>query len=363
MIISPTSNEFISLINSIFVIISGYKIFNNVSVISGNSILNNLNKDKYEVFPIYIDKDGKWYSFKEIPKEPKIEGNNIEQIEDTFSYLKKLDVVFPILHGKFGEDGTMQGLLELLKIPYVGSGVLASSIAMDKAYSKIVFEKANIKQAQYLYIRKDNDRYIYIDEKFNEIKDTLKNICKKIEEKITYPMFIKPSNSGSSVGISKAKNTEDLEKFIDYASKFDTKILVEEAIVGKEIECSVLGNEEVKASCLGEIKPAEEFYTFDAKYNNAQSKLTIPAEINETLTDKVKKIAIKAFKAIDGKGFARVDFFVNDRTNEIYINEINTLPGFTQISMYPKLWEHDGLKYGKLLDELINLALKNKIDN
>jgi len=289
------------------VIFGGMSTEHDVSVISGNSILNNLNKDKYEVFPIYIDTNGKWYSFKEIPK---IEEENIEQIDDTFSYLKKCDVVFPILHGKYGEDGTMQGLLELLKIPYVGPGVLASSIAMDKAYSKIIFEKANIKQAKYVYIRKADDKYIYVDEKFNETKDSLKNICEKVEEKITYPMFIKPSNSGSSVGINKARNAEELEKFIDYASQFDTKILVEEAIVGKEIECSVLGNEEVKASCLGEIKPAEEFYTFDAKYNNAESKLTIPAEIDEELTKKVRQTAIKAFKAIDGKGFSRVDFFV-----------------------------------------------------
>lgn len=340
------------------VIFGGMSTEHDVSVISGNSILKNLNQDKYEIFPIYIDKEGKWYSFKEIPKEPKIEENNIELINDVNSYLKHLDVVFPILHGKYGEDGTIQGLLELLKIPYVGCGVLSSSIAMDKVYSKIIFEKANIKQSKYVYVRKDKDKYIYIDDEFNETKDDISNICKKIEEKITYPMFIKPSNSGSSVGINKAKNFEELEKFIDYASQFDTKILIEETIIGREIECSVLGNEDVKASCLGEIKPAEEFYTFDAKYNNAESKLTIPANISEELTKKIRKTAIKAFKAIDGKGFSRVDFFVNAETNEIYINEINTLPGFTQISMYPKLWEHDGLKYTELLDKLIELALE-----
>ena len=172
-------------------------------------------------------------------------------------------------------------------------------------------------------------------------------------------MFIKPSNSGSSVGINKAKNIEELEKYIEYASKFDKKILIEETLIGREIECSVLGNEDVKASCIGEILPAENFYTFDAKYKNAESKLTIPAEINKDLTDEVRKTAIKAFKAIDGKGFARVDFFVNDKTNEIYINEINTLPGFTEISMYPKLWAQSGLEYSELLDKLIDLALEN----
>ncbi|MBQ3415596.1 MAG: D-alanine--D-alanine ligase [Clostridia bacterium] len=341
------------------VIFGGMSTEHEVSIASGYSILKNLNKEKYEIFPIYIDKNGEWYNFREISKESAILDNNLEKINDIYSYLKKCDLVFPILHGKYGEDGTIQGLLELLKIPYVGPGVLASSIAMDKVYSKIIFEKANIKQAKYVYIRKDNNKYIYIDEQFNEIKDNIQNICKKIQEKIAYPMFIKPSNSGSSVGINKAKNIEELEKYIEYASTFDNKILIEENIVGKEVECSVLGNEDVKASVLGEIAPAEDFYTYDAKYNNAESKLTIPANISNELTEKVRKTAIKAFKAIDGKGFSRVDFFVNTVNNEIYINEINTLPGFTNISMYPKLWEYSGLKYSDLLDELVELALKN----
>ena len=340
------------------VIFGGMSTEHDVSVVSGHSILKNLKKEKYEIFPIYINKEGQWYSLKEVPQEPIIKEENIEKINDTFSYLKKCDVVFPILHGKYGEDGTMQGLLELLKKPYVGPGVLASAIAMDKVYAKIIFEKANIKQAKYVYIKKYNDKYTYIDEKFNETIDTIKNICKKIEEKITYPMFIKPSNSGSSVGINKAKNIEELEKYIECASEFDTKILIEEAIIGKEIECSVLGNEEIKASVLGEITPAEDFYTYDAKYNNVESKLTIPANISEKLTEEVRKTAIKAFKAIDGKGFSRVDFFVNTENNEVYINEINTLPGFKNISMYPKLWEYSGLKYSDLLEELIKLALE-----
>ena len=172
-------------------------------------------------------------------------------------------------------------------------------------------------------------------------------------------MFIKPSNSGSSVGINKAENIEELGEYIEYASRFDRKIVIEETLVGREIECSVLGNEDVKASCIGEILPAENFYTFDAKYKNSESKLNIPAQISKDLTDRVRETAIKAFKAIDGKGFARVDFFVNDKTNEIYINEINTLPGFTEISMYPKLWEQVGVDYSELLDKLINLALEN----
>ena len=338
------------------VIFGGMSTEHDVSVVSGVSIIEHLNKEKYEIFPIYIDQEGTWYSCNQIPKDNEIE-KNITEIESIILYLKNLDVVFPILHGKYGEDGTIQGMLELLKVPTVGCGVLASSIAMDKVYAKIIFDKAKIKQAKYVYLKRSGDNYTYIDDEFNETQDELKNICKIVEKKLKFPMFIKPSNSGSSVGINKAKNIEELEKHIEYASKFDTKILIEEGIVGREIECSVLGNEEVKASCVGEIKPAEEFYTFDAKYNNIGSKLTIPANISKDLSEKVRKIAIKAFKAIDGKGFARIDFFVNDKTNEIYINEINTLPGFTSISMYPKLWENDGLEYSKLLDELIKLAI------
>ena len=251
-------------------------------------------------------------------------------------------------------------MLELIKVPYVGCRVLGSSVGMDKVYTKIIFDKANIPQAKYEYVRKYKDGYIYIDKNFEEKTCTLDDVCKIIEKNINYPMFIKPSNSGSSVGINKAKKSNELKKYIKYASKFDNKILIEEGIKGKEIECAVLGNEKVKASCLGEIKPADEFYSFDAKYKNSKSKLIIPAKLNEGLTKKVREYAIKSFKAIDGKGLARVDFFVDDKNNKIYINEINTMPGFTAISMYPKLWENSGINYSKLLDKLINLALKEE---
>ena len=346
------------------VIFGGMSTEHDVSIVSGTSIIKNLKQDKYDIYPIYIDGEGNWYKYtKKIEKIGTIEVGDkldeIEKLDDPMNYLKQMDCIFPVLHGLYGEDGTIQGLFELLKVPYVGCKVLASSVCMDKVYAKVIFEKAGLNQAKYVYIRKDKDKYIYIDKDFNETKKELKEICKMIEKNIDYPMFIKPSNSGSSVGINKAKNIEELEKYIEYASKFDKKILIEETLIGREIECSVLGNEDVKASCIGEILPAENFYTFDAKYKNAESKLTIPAEINKNLTDEVRKTAIKAFKAIDGKGFARVDFFVNDKTNDIYINEINTLPGFTEISMYPKLWAQSGLEYSKLLDKLIDLALKN----
>ena len=342
------------------VIFGGMSTEHDVSIVSGTSVAKKLNVDKYNVFPIYIDNEGNWYKCTDISKEYQVGDSidNIEKIDNVMDYLKEMDVLFPVLHGLYGEDGTIQGLFELLKIPYVGCKVLGSSIAMDKAYAKIIFDKADIKQAKYEYIRRDNNEYIHIDKKFNETRCTLEEVCKIIDKNLTYPMFIKPSNSGSSVGINKSNNIEELKEHIEYASNYDKKILIEENLIGKEIECSVLGNEDVKASCLGEIAPAEVFYTFDAKYKNSESKLTIPANINKELSDKVRKQAIKAFKAIDGKGFARVDFFVNEETEEIYINEINTLPGFTQISMYPKLWEASGLEYSKILDELIKLALE-----
>ena len=342
------------------VVFGGMSTEHDVSIVSGTSVAKKFDINKYDVFPIYIDENGKWFKctniFRHYNVGDKIE--NTEEIDNVINYLEQFDVLFPVLHGLYGEDGTIQGLFELLKIPYVGCKVLGSSVAMDKVYAKIVFDKANIKQANYEYIRKCNDEYIYIDKQFNEKKCKLKEVCEIISENLNYPVFVKPSNSGSSVGINKANNIEELKKYIEYASKYDKKILIEENLIGKEIECSVLGNEDVKASCLGEIAPAEIFYTFDAKYKNSESKLTIPANINRELADRVRNIAIKAFKAIDGKGFARVDFFVNEETEDIYINEINTLPGFTEISMYPKLWEQSGIEYSKLLDELINLALE-----
>ena len=343
------------------VVFGGMSTEHDVSIVSGTSVVKNLNKEKYDIFPIYIDCNGQWYEAKNIYEKNYsvgVEVENLIKIDNINKYLNNLDVVFPVLHGLYGEDGTIQGLFELLKLPYVGCKVLGSSIAMDKVYTKIIFEKANIKQAKYEYIRKYQNNYIYIDKEFNEKQYNINEICKKIEENLSYPIFIKPSNSGSSVGINKANNIEELKKYIEYASKYDTKILIEENIIGREIECSVIGNEEVAASCLGEITPAENFYTFDAKYKNNESKLTIPANLDEKLSKKVQELAIKAFKAIDGKGLARVDFFVNEKTQEIYINEINTLPGFTQISMYPKLWEKTGKNYTELLDELIKLAME-----
>ena len=346
------------------VIFGGISSEHDVSIVSGTSVIKNLDKEKYKILPIYISKEGKWYTYTKPVEEIDILsiGEEIEEkksIEDLEKTLESLDVVFPVLHGLGGEDGSIQGIFEMFNIPYVGCGILASSVGMDKAYTKIIFDKANIKQAEYEYIRKYKENYIYVDKEFNETILSLEEVSKLIDKNLEYPMFVKPSNSGSSVGINKAHNIEELEKYIEYAAEFDRKILIEQGIVGKEIECAVLGNEDVISSCVGEIKPAEEFYSYDAKYKNSESKIIIPADISKEMSNEIRRLAIKAFKAIDGKGLARVDFFVNEKTEEIFINEINTLPGFTQISMYPKLFENVGISYSKLLDTLIKLAMEN----
>lgn len=330
------------------VVYGGISTEHEVSIKSAKSVIENLNKDKYEIFEIYIEKNGNWFNSKKEPLE------NISQ------FLKNLDVVFPVLHGIGGEDGSIQGFLEMLGVPYVGAGILSSANGMDKVYSKIIFEKAKIPQAKYVYIKNSGDNYTYVSDDFEEKTGTIKEISEIVTQKIKFPMFVKPSNSGSSVGIRKVHDLAELQEAVKYAAEFDKKILVEENIEGREIECAVLGNNEPKASCIGEIKAADDFYSYDAKYNNTESKTEIPKDIPKQLQEKVRALAIKAYKALDCKGLSRVDFFINTETRKIYINEINTMPGFTKISMYPKLWEYSGLPYSDLLDELIKLALENK---
>lgn len=343
------------------VIFGGMSTENEVSVMSANSILDKLDKEKFEIYPIYIDKQGNWWKYLEVGKKRKFgeEIKNKEKIENIVEYLKNLDVIFPVLHGLYGEDGTIQGLFELLKIPYVGCKVLASSVGMDKVYAKVVFAKAGLNQAKYEYVRKYKDKYIYVDKNFNEKFLSLEEASDIIIKNIQFPMFIKPSNSGSSVGVRKANNKKELMENIEYAASFDKKVLIEEQVVGKEVECAVLGNEEVIASCVGEIKAADEFYSYDAKYKNEESKTEIPSDLPKEISDEIRKNAIKAFKAIDGKGLSRVDFFVEDKTNKVIINEINTLPGFTNISMYPKMFEASGISYKELLNKLVDLAIEN----
>jgi D-ala D-ala ligase N-terminal domain protein len=339
------------------VIFGGMSTENKVSCVSGASVIRNLNKEKYEIFPIFIDENGNWFKVK-MQADGEIKIDDKEQIENIVEYIKQMDVIFPVLHGLYGEDGTIQGLFELLKIPYVGCGVLASSVGMDKVYTKIIFDKAEINQTKYVYIRKYDDKYIYVDDSFNEKIMELNEVSDLVTEKLNFPMFVKPSNSGSSVGISKASNLEELKNAIVEASKFDKKILIEQGIDGREVECAVLGNEDVVSSCVGEIIAADEFYSYDAKYKNQESKTLIPAEISDDKSEEIRKLAIKAFKAIDGKGLSRVDFFIENGTGKVYINEINTLPGFTSISMYPKLFEQVGVEYSELLDRVIDLAFR-----
>lgn len=340
------------------VIFGGISTEHDVSIVSGTSIIRNLDKEKYNIYPIYIDKAGEWYEYQYNNKIYQVGEKIIEikKIENICEYLKKLDTVFPVLHGIGGEDGGIQGMLELLKIPYVGSKILGSCICMDKVYAKIIFEKAQIPQAKYVHIKKIENEYIYMEKNLDEKKYHIVELAKKIAEEISFPMFVKPSNSGSSIGISKVNNIEELCTAIKYASEFDEKILIEENIAGREIECAVLGNENVETSVLGEIIAADNFYSFDAKYNNKKSKTIIPVQMSNILSCKVRALAKKAYKATECKGLARVDFFVNEKKEEIYINEINTIPGFTEISMYPKLWEKTGIKYSELLDKLIQMA-------
>lgn len=332
------------------VIFGGKSTENEISVKSATSILKNLNKEKYEIYKIYIDKNGEWYEYEENKK-----------IENIIKTLKSFDVVFPVLHGLYGEDGTIQGLLEMAGVKYVGCKVLASCVGMDKVYAKTIFEKAKINQAKYVYIKKykNKEKYTYVEENFKEKDIDINEVIEIVKQKIKYPVFVKPSNSGSSVGVNRADNDEELKTSITEAAKFDTKILIEEGIIGKEVECAVLGNSKsgVIATLPGEILSAEEFYTFDAKYINTASKTLIPADISKDKQEEVKILAIRAFNAIDGSGLSRVDFFVENDTEKVYINEINTMPGFTNISMYPKLFEAYGIEYSELLDRIIEVEL------
>lgn len=332
------------------IVYGGMSSESDISIKSAKSVIKNLNKEKYNIFKIFIDKDGIWYEEK---------NNELTKIENNFEFLKQIDVVFPVLHGLYGEDGTIQGMLELLKIKYVGCGILASSVGMDKAYSKLVFEKAGINQAKYIYLKKaEKNNYIYIQSDLENVVVNKHKIIDIVNDKLNFPVFIKPANSGSSVGVNRACDEKQLIENLEIAFRYDNKVLIEKAIKGKEVECAVLGKnaEDVIVTDPGEIIPAEEYYSFDAKYNNVESKTLIPANISTNQKETIKYLAKKAFLAIDGKGLSRVDFFVEDDTGKIYINEINTMPGFTEISMFPKLFQNYGYSYSELLDKIIGLA-------
>ncbi|KYH34936.1 D-alanine--D-alanine ligase [Clostridium tepidiprofundi DSM 19306] len=335
------------------ILFGGQSTEHEVSLLSAASVLRNIDYDKYIVYPIGITKDGQWFQYNgnilniengtwENDYENKVE-NGQKLLFD-----RAVDVVFPVLHGLYGEDGTIQGMCKLLSIPCVGAGVLSSALCMDKVYTKFLLDRFGIKQAEYFIIKS----YEYTKNKDNIIND--------IEKNIGYDLFIKPSNSGSSVGITKAHNRQELINGIDEALKYDSKVLIEKAINAKEVEVSVLGNESVEASIPGEIEPSKEFYDYEAKYESEDSELIIPARLSDEKINEIRQRAIEVYKILDCRGMARVDFLVDKNTDEIYTNEVNTIPGFTKISMYSKLWEASGKPYDVLIDELFELAISSK---
>lgn len=344
------------------VIFGGVSSEHEVSRVSVCSVLQHMDQEKYNIHKIIISKCGKWFYYdgtvEEIPKirhlsqagydrailSPDREDHALLRFTDHGVEKIHIDVIFPVLHGKNGEDGTIQGLFELSGIPYVGSGVIGSAVCMDKCIAKILFEKAGIPQADWVQVKR------------GEALDV-----NEVETRLGYPCFVKPSNAGSSVGITKAKNRAELEEGVRLAFEHDYKALIEEAVSGCEVESSVLGNFAPEcASALGEIAPAAEFYDYDAKYNDENSKLTIPAELGQAIQDQIKAYAIRAYQICECRGLSRVDFFVNKETGDIRLNEINTMPGFTSISMYPKLWEASGLSFPSLIDRLIESAMESK---
>jgi D-alanine-D-alanine ligase len=336
-----------------------------VSLVSAASVMNSLDRDKYDVVPIGISKQGRWLSSpralallregtgaaalanedeKILLPDPQRGGlMNVEESRDS----EPLDCVIPIMHGKYGEDGTIQGLCELANVPYVGAGVLASAVGLDKIVQKQLFAHAGIPIAEYEWFLA------------KEFAANPRAVIERIEREIGYPNFIKPANTGSSVGITKAHDRKEFTAGVDLAAKFDRKILVERAVPEvREIECAVLGNDAPKSSVLGEVIPSNEFYDYNAKYVDGASTLIIPAPLPPDVSEQVRRYAVQAFTAIDCSGMTRVDFFVVRGTNEIFLNEVNTIPGFTSISMYPKLWDASGLPYAQLLDTLIELAIE-----
>lgn len=348
---------------TVAVLFGGCSSEHEVSRVSATSVIQNIPKDKYDVVMVGITKEGHWLLFSgdvaelsdgSWEKHPQNRAALISPdrtrrgiLAQTEGGLEQIpvDVVFPVLHGKNGEDGTIQGLLQLAGIPFVGCSALASAVCMDKAITNSLLETAGIAQAHYLWFFMDN---------YRTGADKIKI---KIEARLGYPVFVKPANSGSSVGVSKVTRAEDLDAAIQKAAREDTKIVVEEAIDGQEVECAVLGLSRPDASIVGEIASGADFYDYEDKYNKSSAaKLYIPARIPEQTAEEIRKTAMRAYRMLGCSGLARVDFFVRNSDGAVLLNELNTLPGFTSISMYPKLWEASGLSYPELLDRLIQLA-------
>ena len=349
---------------SVCILFGGMSPEHEVSLRSAESVLNNIDHEKYNVFPVGITKDGDWMLFggKDYAELPAgtwmnnaancraaispIRGQGLLRFEGDCVVRERIDVVFPVMHGENCEDGAVQGLLELAGIPYVGPHVAASAVAMDKTLTKLVVDQAGIPQAAWHLVRS------------SELEHHVDHVVAALEQKFTYPMFVKPAGTGSSVGVSKAANREALCAALHAAAKFDTKILVEEFIDGREIEVAVMGNDSPAASVCGEIDSGAEFYDYEAKYVTDTSVAYIPARISEEVEEQVRELAVNVYSTIGCQGLSRVDFFVTYEGNRIVFNEINTLPGFTSISMYPKLFAASGIPYAQLIDELLKLAME-----
>jgi len=357
-----------------------------ISVASAASIIRHLDPERYESVPILIERNGRWNITSEGPTvtsaaeviqkaEPeKVQSSSQDRETHFVAYPSQetilsierlpvtndqeltanaivtganLDVIFPVLHGPYGEDGTVQGLLELANIPYIGAGVAGSAVGMDKAITKKLFEASNLPVVNYVFISR------------NEWKQAPDAVKTKVRKELQFPVFVKPANLGSSVGISKVQAIDKLAAAVSIASDFDRKIVIEEAVPeAREIECAVLGNEDPVASTPGEIIPSREFYDYEAKYLDTDSRLLIPAPLTKTQTETVQQLSIQAFRTLECAGMARVDFLLDGHRKKIFLNEVNTIPGFTTISMYPRLWEASGINYATLLDRLIHLALE-----
>ena len=349
------------------VIYGGRSAEHQVSVVTARSVMEALDRGRYEVVPVAITRSGAWLLPERSPLELEAPEGKLPEVEERGAAvalhprrgggvparrdaghapdLTGVDVVFPLLHGPYGEDGTVQGLLELADLPYVGSGVLASALAMDKGMAKRVFEQAGLPVAPYVEVRE------------RDWRADPERVARRVAERLTYPVFTKPSRLGSSIGVSKVHGPEELAAGLDTAFTHDSKVLVEQGLAARELECGVLGNDQPQASVVGEIVPCREFYDFEAKYLE-ESELLIPAPIPDDLRERVRDLAVRAFQALDCEGFARVDFFYDEAAGQLYLNEVNTIPGFTPVSMFPRLWAASGLPYPRLIDRLIELALE-----
>lgn len=341
-----------------------------VSLASAKSVLAVLDSTRYEVYEVGITQNGTWLTGEHVRE--RLEQGQTEALfpctiladparaglyrlceqggKSTLEKLTDLDVVFPVLHGTYGEDGTLQGLLELADLAYVGAGVTGSAVGMDKGIFKDVMRAQGIPVVESIVVLR------------SEIEHALEDVVRRAEEVAAYPLFVKPANLGSSVGITKCRHRADLVEGLMEAARYDRRVLIERGVQAREIEVSVLGNDQPLASLPGEIVPSREFYSYEAKYLDGTSALLIPAPLPADIRETVRDLAVRAYRAIDCAGMARVDFFVEQESNRVYVNEINTIPGFTAISMYPKLWEAEGLSYARLVDRLIELALERKME-